>query len=295
VNLTAAGAVGSTIAPPFSGEGFIGFVSSTPVTSVTITGTTTEEFPQIGEVYYARAVPGPPAIVSAGVANGASFVSGGLVPGEIATVFGTNLTNGSGTNLAPSLPLPNELVSTQVMVNGKASPIFAVDSVNGQEQINFQVPYEVAGQSTVTLQVVNNGSMGNALTVPVALAQPGIFSYAVASINYGSILHANYQLANTASPAAPGETVLIYCTGLGSVTPGPVDGVAAAGSDLTALTPTVTIGGATAMVAYSGLAPGFVGLYQINVQIPSGLPAGNQPVMVTIGGVQSAVVQLPVQ
>jgi uncharacterized protein (TIGR03437 family) len=242
-----------------------------------------------------RKISGSPAIENNGVVNGASFSSGGIVPGEIATVFGANLTTGTGINLASALPLATTLLSVQVMVNGTAAPIFAVDNVNGQEQINFQVPYEVAGQATATLQVVNNGSPGNTLTVPVMPAQPGIFTYTIGTTNFGAILHASYQLANTSAPATGGETVLIYCTGLGTVSPTPSDGASAAGSATTTLTPTVTIGGATAAIAYSGLAPGFVGLYQINVQVPMGLSSGNQPVVITIGGVQSSIALLPVQ
>jgi uncharacterized protein (TIGR03437 family) len=58
---------------------------------------------------------------------------------------------------------------------------------------------------------------------------------------------------------------------------------------------TVTIGGANALVDYAGLAPGFVGLYQINARVPSGLPAGNQAVVITMGGTQSSIALLPVQ
>lgn len=111
---------------------------------------------------------------------------------------------------------------------------------------------------------------------------------------YGSILHANYAPANTSSPAVANETVQIYCTGLGAVTPAPADGVAAAGASSTVATATVTIGGAVAPVAYAGLAPGFVGLYQVNAQVPSGLTTGNQPVIITIGGTKSAIALLPV-
>ncbi len=241
-----------------------------------------------------REISAAPAITTNGVDNGASFTSGSLVPGEIATIFGANLTIGSGINLASALPLATNLLDVQVMVNGTAAPIFAVDNVNGQEQINFQVPFEIAGLTTVTVQVINNGSAGNTVTVPVVAAQPGIFTYTVASTNYGAILHASYALVNTASPAAAGETVLIYCTGLGTVSPTPVDGTAAAGSSITTLTPTVTIGGAPAMVAYNGLAPGFVGLYQINAVVPSGLTGGNQPVIITVNGTESAIALLPV-
>ena len=102
-------------------------------------------------------------------------------------------------------------------------------------------------------------------------------------------------MANTASPAVAGETVLIYCTGLGPISPTPADGAAASGATTTTFMPTVTIGGATASILYSGLAPGYVGLYQVNAVVPSGLTSGDKPVAITIGGARSAVVMLPVQ
>jgi uncharacterized protein (TIGR03437 family) len=231
-----------------------------------------------------------------GVVNGASFANGALVPGEIATVFGTNLTFSNGINLAPSLPLATTLLNVQVMVNGIAAPIFAVDNVNGQQQINFQVPYDIAGSNSATVQVISTGSAGNTVTVPVVSAQPGIFTYAVGNKTYGAILHANYSLANTSNPAAGGETMLIYCTGLGSVTPQPANGTAAVGATQTTISPTLTIAGvAVNDISYSGLAPGFVGLYQINAAVPSGLAAGDQPVIITMNGTQSAIALLPVK
>jgi uncharacterized repeat protein (TIGR03803 family) len=79
----------------------------------------------------------------AAVTNGASFAAGSLVPGEIATAFGTSLTTGTGINLSSSLPLPGSLLGSEVLVNGcAATPLFAVDNVSGQQQINFQAPWE---------------------------------------------------------------------------------------------------------------------------------------------------------
>ncbi len=286
----------------YAGTGSAGFSGDGgPALQATFSGPRGMAVDSLNNLYIAdqnnhriREISAAPAITTNGVVNGASFVSGGLVPGEIATIFGANLTTGSGINLASAVPLATQLINVQVLVNGTAAPIFAVDNVNGQEQVNFQVPYEVAGQgTTATVQVVNNGSAGNSITVPVIAAQPGMFTYTVGPTTYGAILHANYQLANTSSPAVPGETVQIYCTGLGAVSPTPADGTAAAGASTTVATATVTIGGASAAVAYSGLAPGFVGLYQINATVPT-LSAGNQPVIITIGGTQSAIALLPV-
>src|SRR5262249_50523303 len=149
----------------------------------------------------------PPQITVGGVANGASFVPGQMVPGEIASLFGTNITNSTGINLASTLPLPKQLLGVSVMVNGAAAPIFAVDNVRGQQQINFQVPWEVAGQASATVQVINNGVPSNTITVPLLNSQPGVFSYFVAGLPlaFGAILHANYQLADRDHPATANE------------------------------------------------------------------------------------------
>jgi uncharacterized protein (TIGR03437 family) len=227
--------------------------------------------------------------------NGASFVAGSLVGGEIATVFGTSLTSSTGINLTSSLPLPDSFLNSTVLVNGcPATPLFAVDNVSGQQQINFQAPWEIAGQQVAAVQVVNNGGISPMVDVPVVAAQPGIINYSSGGNTYGAILHADYSLATTASPVTAGETVLIYGTGLGAVSTTQVDGTAANGES-TIVVPTVTIGGASAMVTFSGLAPGFVGLNQVNVMVPSGLASGNQAVVMSAGGVASNSVLLPVR
>ena len=235
-----------------------------------------------------------PSLASSGPVNGASFVGGGLVPGEIATIFGTNLTSATGINLTSSLPLPQQFLTVSVLVNGAPAPLFAVDNVNGQQQVNFQVPWEVANQPNVTLQEVNNGLASASLEVPILAAQPGVFNYSANGNTFGAILHANFQLADTAHPIHAGEVVLIYCTGLGAVHDPPADGAASSG-ETTAGTPAVTIGGKNAAVSFSGLAPQFVGLYQINAVIPSGLAAGNQQVVVKMGNVSSSPVLLPLK
>jgi len=238
---------------------------------------------------------GTPQITASGLTNAASFTPGSLVPGSIATLFGTNLTTTVGVNLASSVPLPTELLNVAVNVNGVPAPIFAVDNVAGQQQINFQTPWQVAGLSVAAISVTSNGVAGAAIPVPVLNAQPGIFAYSAGGSSYGAILHSNFQLADNAHPATSGETVLIYCTGLGPVSAAPQSGAAAAGAVSTTATPTVTIGGVTASTAYSGLAPGFVGLYQINAIVPSGLGAGSKPVVITMGTIASSPALLPVQ
>jgi uncharacterized protein (TIGR03437 family) len=130
---------------------------------------------------------------------------------------------------------------------------------------------------------------------PVLAAQPGVFAYNVGTDLFGVVLHANFQLADSGHPATGGEVVLIYCTNLGAVSPTIKDGEPGTGKELTVAHTSVTVGGAPATVSFSGLAPGFVGLYQINVEIPKGLTAKNQPVLVTISGASSKPVLLPVK
>jgi uncharacterized protein (TIGR03437 family) len=228
------------------------------------------------------------------VTNGASFAAGTVAPGEIATIFGGNLTSSTGIQLVSSLPLPAKYLNVSVIVNGAAAPLFAIDNVNGQQQINFQVPWEVAGGSSASIVVTSDGVSSAPLVVPVSTAQPGIFSYNVAGQNFGAILHANFQLADAAHPASAGETVLIYCTGLGAVLSPPGDGAAGNGQP-TKAEASVTIGGVDATVSFSGLAPGFVGLYQVNAEVPTGLGSGDRPVVLSIAGASSNSVLLPVQ
>jgi uncharacterized protein (TIGR03437 family) len=230
----------------------------------------------------------------AAVVNGASFAGGGVVPGEIATAFGSNLTSSTGINLTSSLPLPNLFLTDSLIVNNQPVPLFAVDNVSGQQQINFQVPWETASAPNAMIAVSSNGTAGSSISVPVLPAQPGIFNYSAGGKTFGAILHANFALANTANPAKPGEIVLIYCTGLGAVASPPEDGTAGNG-EVTMNTPVVMIGGTKADVSFSGLAPGFVGLYQVNAAVPSGAASGNQAVTVEMLGASSNSVLLPVQ
>ncbi len=236
-----------------------------------------------------------PLFTAASVTNGASFISGAS-PGSIVTIFGTGLTRGLvGIAGAAALPLPTELRGTSVTLNKIPAPLFAVANVNGQEQINLQVPYEVAGQSTASIVVSNNGVASDPVQVNLLVAHPGIFT--VDGIA-GAILHgADFQLATSSNPAAKGEVVVIYATGLGPVSPTPATGMGASASPLsvTASTPSVTVGGLSATVAFSGLAPGFVGLYQVNVAVPSAAASGSVDVVIQIAGQASKAVKLAVQ
>jgi uncharacterized protein (TIGR03437 family) len=253
------------------------------------------------EVYFADAgagdiytlMPAGPVVAAGGVVNAASF-DAPVSPGSLATVFGTGLSTALGISGAQQTPLPTALANAQVKVNGAPAPLIAAANANGQEQINFQVPWEtVPGQVQVSVQAA--GVESPAVQVEIAPAAPGLFEIdAAGGARRAAALRADYRPITAAAcdsgvcddAAHPGEVILLYATGLGAVENQPANGSPAPGSPLAKASAeiTVTIGGMNATVLYAGLAPDFVGLYQINVEVPRGLTAGTYEVRVTAGG-----------
>jgi uncharacterized protein (TIGR03437 family) len=159
-------------------------------------------------------------------------------------------------------------------------------------QLNVQVPYNVPTNTPFQMSVVRGTQLSVPEPLPVADAQPGIFTDNFSGSGQGLIFHgANQSLeANAANPAGIGETVVLYCSGLGGVSPAVQAGSPAPNSPLSqTLSPvTVTIGGINAPVSFAGLTPGNVGLYQVNVMVPSGVLAGDAvPVVVSVAGQSS--------
>jgi len=164
-----------------------------------------------------------------------------------------------------------------------AAPLFFVSS----GQITAQVPFEVTTGGPVNVVVKVAGQPDSAPEPAMVQATgPGIFTVAVNGTGPSAILHADFALVNNNAPARPGETVLVYCTGLGATQPAVQTG-AAGNAELTVNIPTVSIGGQNARVDFSGAAPGFAGLYQINAVIPTFTAAGDYDVIISTGGQQS--------
>jgi uncharacterized protein (TIGR03437 family) len=231
-----------------------------------------------------------PAINSGGVVNAASYTAP-VAPGSIASAFGDFLLP-SPLSTTQS-PLPTELSDLSLRFGDAAlSPLFFVSG----RQVNFQVPWEVAGSTTLTATV--NGQTGAPQAVALAPFAPAVFSTNSQGSGQGAILDASNHLVNASNPATSGSTVQIFCTGLGAVTNQPPTGSPAPLASLvrTLTTPTATIGGLPANVSFAGLAPGYVGLYQVNAQVPAGLAANNAaPVVLYIGGATSNTVTMAVQ
>ncbi len=221
-------------------------------------------------------------ISAAGYAPAGSPIS----PGEFIALYGTGLAK--STQVAAP-PYPSALNSVTVTINNKPAPVYFVSA----GQIDCLVPYSTVG-STATIVVQNGAAASNTVSVPVAPTAPGIFSLDQSGSGPGAILHADYSVVNADKPAISGETVLFFLTGMGTVSPTVTDGTAGGANPLSKTTVSsigVYIGGQPATVIYSGLAPGFPGLYQMNVTLPTVIPfPGNLPVaLVTPNAVHDQV------
>ena len=212
-----------------------------------------------------------------GVASAASFAPAGnpISPGEFIALFGAGLAK---SNQTATPPYPSTLNGVTVLINGKAAPIYFVSA----GQINCLVPYGTTG-GTATIQVQNSGTNSNTVTVPVAVTSPGIYSLDQSGTGAGAIEHANGAVVNAANPAVPGETVVVFLTGMGAVTPTLTDGTASTGNPQhQTVIPTVYVADQQATVNFSGLTPGFPGLYQLIVIIPMSLSStGSFPLAIS--------------
>jgi len=227
-----------------------------------------------------------------GVVNSASYgYSGFVAAGSIVSVFG-NFLHSDPVSVA-GFPLPTNLGGLSLQFSGAPlAPLFYVNV----GQVNAQVPWEFA-QGTITASI--DGQTGAPITVSVAKYAPGLYSINGQGSGQGAILDANYRLVDSTNPAAAGSTVVqIFCTGLGPVTNQPATGAPAPSSPLAQTTtlPVVTIGDVPATVQFSGLTPGFAGLYQVNVLVPAQVAGTPEvPVILSIGDVQANSVTIAVK
>lgn len=255
---------------------------------------------------------GRPQISENGVVNGATFrPENGVAAGSIVSIFGSDigvtLENGQlrpVTAIAEGAPLPTQLAGHSVEIGGRPAPMYFVSGSQGPDgqitgQINVQIPWATPpGQTDV---VVRRREGDRALessprTVRVSPASPGIFTFPGGS-GGGAVVNPDGSIAQpegslpgvTTRPASRGEVILIYLTGLGAVDPPVEDGQSSLDAlRTTRFEPRVLIGGVPADVIFSGLAPQFVGLYQINARIPAAAPAGDRVLIrVEAGGASS--------
>lgn len=234
---------------------------------------------------------GPPSIrPNLGVVDSASYAPV-AAPGGLATIFGYSLADTSVS--ATGVPLTGSLGGTQVTIGGLPAPLLYVSP----SQINFQVPWELAGQSEATVVVTT--AAGNSSTVKVNLSAvaPAIFTANGSGAGQGDVFTLQFQYAAAATPATRGQYVVIYSTGLGAVANQPATGATVSDASATTVQmPTVTIGGVQASTNFAGLAPGYVGVYQINALVPATItPGAAASLSLSSGGMSSKTVTIAVQ
>ena len=229
-----------------------------------------------------------PSITLEGIVNAASFVGGPIAPGEIISIFGVDIGPDPGVNTTfdGEGNVPAEFAGVQVLINGIPAPLYFV----GKNQINCQVPYEVDGAASVTVQVIFEGTASNIVTIDVAATAPGLFTLENGIGQVIAVLFPGGTLNSTENLVGPGDIVTLYGTGEGQTTPPGQTGVPV---DANALpipiaAARVLIGGVEQTILYIGGAPKFSGLLQINIELVVGTPVGPAvPIVVIIGGVGS--------
>jgi uncharacterized protein (TIGR03437 family) len=212
------------------------------------------------------------------IVNAAGFQPGPVAPGSIVSVFGSNLAPSVAT--AQTLPLPTSLGGTSIRINGVPSPIYYVSPT----QINAQIPYEVsAGPATVILSVGLNVLPPVALTIQPSA--PGLF---MLGQDRALVQNQDGSLNGPGHPATPGSIVTAYLTGQGPLDLPVPSGSAASSDPLIGAAARVTamIGGQNAEVTFAGMAPGMVGVFQVNLRIPVFAP-GDYRLAVGVGGAMS--------
>jgi uncharacterized protein (TIGR03437 family) len=231
--------------------------------------------------------PPPPQVTT--VQNAASYASGAVSPGEIISIFGTQLGPAKGVPLQLSSDgksVTTSLGGTQVLFDGIPAGLLYVSAT----QVNAVVPYSLSGKSTTQLQVSYQGASSTAAPLAVQPVTPAMFALDANGIGAGAVLNQDYSVNSKAMPATRGSVVMIYTTGGGITSPPTADAAVTDSAQpfpqLVAQPVTVSIGGVAAQVLYSGGVPGSVGgLNQINAIVPNNAPAGdNIPLTVQIGG-----------
>jgi endo-1,4-beta-xylanase len=230
----------------------------------------------------------PPSLKVSNVVNAASYQGGPVASGEIVTVYDSTYGPASLVLGQPDATgkFPTSVGGVQVLFDGVPAPLLYASADSGVGAI---VPFEVAGkQQTVVEYLYNPGSgaaVSNTATLPVAAAAPAIFALNESGSGPGAILNLDYTVNSASNPVSAGGYIQVFGTGGGAIVGGATDGVPAPGAANLATQPvTATIGGVAAKVVYAGTAPGLVnGAMQVDLQIPTGLAPGPQPVVITVG------------
>lgn len=238
-----------------------------------------------------------PVISTGGIVGAVDFAPAApLAPGAYIAIFGTKLATGLG--VSNTFPLATQIGGTEVIVGGRSVPVkFVSDG-----QINAILPYDLPLNSVQQVIVQQNAQYSAPESLTIGSTAPAVISADGSGKGQGVVVVAKADgtqfLNDAAHPARAGDVLVVYCVGLGAVLPPVAAGAAAPLSQLSStVNPTiVTIGGVAAQPSFAGLTPGFAGLYQVNVQVPSGVAPGSAvPLVITVDGHSSVGSTIAVQ
>ena len=271
-----------------------------PVTLYVAGNAANGDFNLTGDLIYTSSVqltpviPAAPAVTAANIVSAATSVAGPLAPNSWVTIFGSNLgvtTRGWADSDFVNGHIPFSLDGVSVLLNQFGAPRLAYVGYVSPTQVNFLLPSDLFVTAT-TVQVRNPAGTNTAVPITVQANACQLFTLDGKSV---AGTHASGVLLGKTAPAAPGETIVVYATGLGATSPALIPGQVPAVAASLATLPVVTIGGTAATVAFAGAVPGTAGVYQINVQVPSTAPNGDLPLIVVVGTASSASTLLTVQ
>lgn len=200
-----------------------------------------------------------------------------LAPGTVTSVYGSGLASVSvGTGNAP---LPNIFSGTQVLVDGNPVPLYSVSP----GQVNIELPLELSTNQKHSVLAFFNNIPAIPDSITVAPATPAILASNGAAIAQ----RADGSFVSSAAPAKPGEALVFYLIGMGATSPAVPTGQGTPQSPLSNVTlaPVVTLNGESVTPFFTGLTPGFVGLYQMNIFVPSDAQSGALPLTITQGNI----------
>jgi len=247
--------------------------SWTPMSSaagVTLTATASQpDVPLSGQAQITVGVPdnaGVPVLTPGGVLDAASFsLSATPASGQLVAIFGANLADQDAS--APGLPLPDFIGDLQLVTADQAIPMyFATPGVAGAI-----LPYGPTAGTSIEMVASRGTALSTPIQVPVSSGEPGIFTTSGTGQGQGHIYISGATLADASNPATINDLIVIYCGGLGEVSPGVQAGVSVPESYFYARNPvSLTIGGVDVPIIFAGLTPDSAGLYQINAILPTG-------------------------
>jgi uncharacterized protein (TIGR03437 family) len=158
-------------------------------------------------------------------------------------------------------------------------------------QINFLLPSDML-QSPIQVQVRNPAGASTQVAATVSANAPQLLTI---DSKHAWATHIDGRNIDSTAPAAPGETVILYGTGLGATNPAQIPGQIPTAAAALVRLPSATIAGGAATVTSGGIVPGAAGLYQLNVQVPPDSASGDQSVVVQLGNATSVTTLITVQ